>query len=250
MATKGIKFRFVVDAFTPDTLPMARLAEYLADLASLLGEKPNVHFLEVESGSAAAVYSVDSVALPKIEYRLRRVKSDSAEPEAARAYGKLNERLASDNAVGKIENVASGAQVLKFPGREANKKGEAGPIYQSEEMDGELIGVGGETDYVNVHLRTHSGAQKNFKTKKPIAKAMAQYLFGPMLRVQGKAKWFRHSGGEWQLLEFTIDSFRPLKDASLSAVAEDLRKIESGIASIDDPEEALRRIRYGDDTGR
>ena len=38
---------FVIqDSFTPATLPMARLAEYLADLATVLGEKEHVHFLE------------------------------------------------------------------------------------------------------------------------------------------------------------------------------------------------------------
>ena len=30
--------RFVIDAYTPDTLPMVRLAEYMADVAHLLGE--------------------------------------------------------------------------------------------------------------------------------------------------------------------------------------------------------------------
>ncbi len=248
MAAKGTRFRFVIDAFTPQTLPMARLAEYLEDLASLLGEKPNVHFLRVEEGTARAVYIVDSVAVPKVEYRLKRVKSESVEePEVARAYRNLNDRLASDNAVGRIER-ASGAPILRFPGRDTDKVAEVGPITQRDELDGEIVSVGGETDRVHVHIRTRSGVQ-NCTTKKPIAKDIARYLYGQTLRVHGKARWFRDSSGDWQLFGFVIDSFDPLKETPLSEVAEDLQNIQSGIAGLDDdPEEALRKIRHGDDT--
>jgi hypothetical protein len=32
------EYRFRIDAFTPETMPMARLAEYMSQLAQLLGE--------------------------------------------------------------------------------------------------------------------------------------------------------------------------------------------------------------------
>jgi hypothetical protein len=110
-----------------------------------------------------------------------------------------------------------------------------------------LVSIGGETDRVHVHIRTAVGVQ-NCITKKPIAKQMAPYLYGQALRVRGKARWLRDSRGDWQLIGFTIDSFEPLKETPLSEIVEDLRKIPSGIADIDDPEAALRKIRHGDDT--
>ncbi len=35
--TDGCEYRFVIEAYSPDTLPMSRLAEYMAALAQLLG---------------------------------------------------------------------------------------------------------------------------------------------------------------------------------------------------------------------
>jgi len=42
----------IIDAFTPDTLPMSRLAEYLKSFAAMLGSEANVHFDSVLEGSA------------------------------------------------------------------------------------------------------------------------------------------------------------------------------------------------------
>ena len=39
------EYRFVIDAHTPDTLPMSRLAEYMAALARLFGNAKQVHFV-------------------------------------------------------------------------------------------------------------------------------------------------------------------------------------------------------------
>lgn len=47
-------YRFVVDALSPDRVPMARLAEYIADLARLFGYKEHVHFVRVASRAADA----------------------------------------------------------------------------------------------------------------------------------------------------------------------------------------------------
>ena len=43
-------YRFHIEAYSPDTMPMARLADYLADLAKMLGQEKSVHFLKVEGG--------------------------------------------------------------------------------------------------------------------------------------------------------------------------------------------------------
>ena len=40
----GTEYRFKIDAYTPQTMPLVRLAEYMAELAQLLGEPTAVHF--------------------------------------------------------------------------------------------------------------------------------------------------------------------------------------------------------------
>ena len=103
MSEQKYQYRFVIDeSFTPDTLPMARLAEYMSDLSDLLGEKPSVHFVRIESGSAVLVQDVDHAAYPKVRTRVQAVKRGDAVPDAQRAYDSLNRRLAADNASGAL----------------------------------------------------------------------------------------------------------------------------------------------------
>ena len=68
--SKGKERRFKIDVFTPDTLPMERLAEYMLQFAMLLGETERVHFVDVSRGSAVLRARVEDVAVPKVERRL------------------------------------------------------------------------------------------------------------------------------------------------------------------------------------
>ena len=45
---KALEYRFEIDAFTPDTIPMARLAQYLGDIARMMGQEASVHFARVD----------------------------------------------------------------------------------------------------------------------------------------------------------------------------------------------------------
>ena len=56
------EFRFKINAYTPKTIPMLRLAQYMADIASLLGEPTMVHFVKLEEGSTVLVQRVDAEA--------------------------------------------------------------------------------------------------------------------------------------------------------------------------------------------
>ena len=74
------KFTFRIDSFTPETLPMARLAEYMAHLAALYGSEERVHFDKLKKGSAILQVIVDEPAIPKVFQRLQSVKS--GDPDA------------------------------------------------------------------------------------------------------------------------------------------------------------------------
>jgi hypothetical protein len=41
-------FEFRIAGYTPETIPMERLAKYLAELAKLLGNEKDVHFLKIK----------------------------------------------------------------------------------------------------------------------------------------------------------------------------------------------------------
>jgi hypothetical protein len=53
-------YEFLIDACTPETLPMARLAQYLADLAVLIGHKTSVHLIGIKEGSVRPQIRIDA----------------------------------------------------------------------------------------------------------------------------------------------------------------------------------------------
>ena len=80
-----VEYVFSIDAFTPDTLPMARFAEYLVALAKMLGHAHHTHFVKLDKGSVMLVHKVDAVDAPKVEARLNNIRLGSAPKDAASA---------------------------------------------------------------------------------------------------------------------------------------------------------------------
>ena len=115
--SSGQEFTFKIDAFTPGTLPMARLAEYMADLAVMLGEPTSVHFSRIEEGSATLVSTVDLTAVPKVRERFKNIRVGNGPEDAMQAFQKMNVRLRDDNCSGILAE-ADAAEVILFPGKE------------------------------------------------------------------------------------------------------------------------------------
>ena len=235
------EYRFQIDAFTPDTIPMSRLAEYLKDLATVLGQEKNVHLRKIEGGSTVPVMLVEWEAEPKVRERLRAIKHKEAPAEALHAAKEIDRKLAEDNAKGALIDPV-GTAVIKFPGRERATKLEFGPISQPGLFQGVPIRVGGENDPVPVHLE--DGQQKYIVlASRKLAKDIAQYLFTNAIRVEGIGRWVRHADGEWEMLSFHATTFEPIEDASIAGNIANLREVPANWKNLDDPLAALERIR-------
>ena len=236
------EYRFVIDAYSPDTLPMARLAEYMAELARLLGRADQVHFVRLEGGSAVLVQSVEPEAAPDVRERLRSLQQDNPPEDAAKAFANLNRYLADDNATGILQEGES-AEVIRFPGREEPAPVTFGAFNQPGVLDGILIRIGGRDDTVPAHL--HDGETIHVcNTARDVARRLAVHLYGPPLRVHGNGRWERDADGCWVMKRFNITSFDVLDDAPLGEVAQRLRDVEgSGWKEIEDPTAELRHLR-------
>ena len=245
------RYRFVIaEAFTPETLPMARLAEYMADMAALLGEAANVHFVRVEAGSTVLVQDVAHEAHPKVRDRVHAIKHREATIEATRAYDALNGRLAADNATGLLledDNLVNhSTRVLDFPGATQQvRKIEYGPIAQTAALQGVVIVVGGENDPVPVHLQDND-AVHICRAKRDLAKELACYIFGAPLRVSGKGRWFRNADGDWSMRSFQIANYEQLQHDRLGAVVTQLREVQGAPEGRADTLEMLRALRRED----
>src|ERR1700740_2307709 len=58
------ELRFHIHEYTPHTLPMERLAEYLKNLAVLLGGTQEVHFVRLEAGSVSCALETEVTEQP------------------------------------------------------------------------------------------------------------------------------------------------------------------------------------------
>jgi hypothetical protein len=193
MIKKPIHYEFRIDAFIPQTLPMARLAEYMSDLAMLLGNTEKVHFVRLRKGSTSLVHEVEWEAAPKVKERIRAIRQSEAPPDVMKAYGSIDHRLASDNAVGcLIEPLQH--KVLEFPGRSRTASGAFGPFTQPGTLDGIPIMVGGKLDPVPVHLEEGDIIHSCYASR-TTARRLAEYLFVSTVRVVGNGRWHRDSDG-------------------------------------------------------
>jgi hypothetical protein len=241
-AAGNAEYRFKIDVYSPETMPMARLAQYMGELAQLLGEPAAVHFKRLARGSTILVHSVDREAVPKVQQRTSSVRRGEGTQEAQRAYKTLNKLLREDNAVGFLREKRTSAVVLKFPGRLAPEERFAA-VRQYGSIDGVINRIGGRDETIHVSLEMDGQQISGCYTTRAVAKELRHVLFDTTVRLFGRGKWNRDGDGNWSLEEFKIESFEPLKDAPLSQVLTELRSIPTHWT--DESYDELRAIRHG-----
>lgn len=232
---------FKIDGYTPHTLPMARLAEYLRDLAALIGSDNDVHFIKVEEGSAELVHEVPQTHYAQVETRVTAAEKGHGPQEAVRAYRDLCTKLRHDGTPARFLNPKR-ATILEFPA--AQTQPAFGAVIQPGTLEGVLIKIGGRDDTVPVHLQDGESYYK-CSTNRELARQLAPRLFGDPLRVSGTGRWYRNEQAMWTLDWFKIASWESLNDDALEAVLARMRVAESNWDNISDPLAELRYIRKG-----
>ena len=221
------KYRFTIDAFSIDTIPMSRLAEYMAGFARLLGEQESVHFEGLEPGSAILVSRIEEPAIPKVGERMQRVREGRAPKDALEAFKALDNLLARDNAVGTLIP-PQGADIIAFPGRTRLKPIQYGPFRERGSLDGIVSRLGGRDETVPVTIR-NGDVDHICQASVEVSKQLSKHYLGAKLRVHGSGKWIREENKTWTLQRFDIETFEILDDAPLSHVIERLHAVEGGL---------------------
>lgn len=236
------EYRFRIDAFTPETIPMSRLAEYMAELATMLGEAKSVHFVRVDPGSTVLVHKVEREAVPKVLSRAKAVGRGEAPRDAATAYKTINRFLREDNGTGTLQEKKRGPKILYFPGREGAEDPYPS-VRERGSIDGYVMRVGGTDDTIPVLLESEGRQIAGCYTDKATAKKLAQRLFDPA-RLFGKGLWKRDADGAWSLSSFKIESFEWLSNDSLSVALGELREVKADWGG-DDAYDELAKLRHG-----
>ena len=242
MATPDEVYEFKIDAFTPDNLPMAKLAEYMAELARLIGYKDGVHFRKIKKGSAVLQAEVDYTERPKVAVRLASVQSNSASPDAMDAWKNLNRMLQLDNATGVLKHSDKGV-IINFPGRKTPIS-ETVTIHEQGELDGQVIRIGGKDNTIPVWLKSNDDLIYRCTANESLAKELISYYLGPLVRVSGTGKWRRTPSEGWVLEQFTVKDWHPLDKSELTEAIVELRNIKGSLWNeLDDPIGEWKKLR-------
>lgn len=238
------KITFFIDGYTPDTLPLGRLAEYIRNFANLVGPNSDVRFQRVGKGSAALINRAPQEVIPDVRARIAAAQHGAGPKEAVSGFSGLKCLLAEDMTTGRIKE--ENRKLLEFPRVTVPQYG---PVYEEGTLDGVVIRIGGKDETIHVHLKDGERTYNCYTTTEK-AKALRPYLleYDKPVRVSGKGKWNRATNGQWELEVFKISDFEALSNDGLQQVLERMRQIPgSGWDTISDPLSELAKIRKGSD---
>jgi len=244
MSDKKREYEFRMDGYTPSTIPMNRLAEYMSDLASLLGEQKSVHFVRLKKGSVGIVHAIEYEAEPKVRKRIRNAQAGNDRDDETNPMRRINKRLAQDNASGVLWGPEE-KRTIDFPGKKRFTQPEYGPFNQPGTIEGIPIRIGGESDPVPVHLQEPGQPHDICYATREIARQIAPHIFTALIRVEGIARWHRDSEGKWERDRFTIQHFDVIDNLSLTEAMERLRNVPTKIREIENPLKVLGELRKG-----
>ena len=242
----GYEYKFIIDVFKPNTIPMARLAEYMADLACLLGSEAHVHFDRLEESSLALVQTIEAAAYPAVQGRIRALEAGTPDEDLRKAYDALDLKLQKDKARAKLLPPNS-AQFIQFLGRDRPQPMTYGPFSEEGALQGQLVSIGGKDASKHLIIQDGPVRYSGLETTENMARELRHHTFDHV-RVNGTGRWLRLEDGTWRLQGFIVRSFEILSDEPLAEVVAKLRKVPgSRWADSADPIDELLNLRGDDD---
>jgi hypothetical protein len=238
------RYTLYIKAYTPETIPMARLAQYMQNLAAMLGHDAAVHFDTLKPGSTQLVTWIDHEDVPKVATHLDQVKRGEGSSDAAKAHAEIDRLLAEDNATGFVyEDEDASAEIIAFPGVTRPAPPTFGPFNQEGSLDGILISVSGADQTVHLQLQNGDIKYTGIDTNRETARRLAKHMYEPV-RLFGTGRWFRDQEGAWNLKKFKVDSYKVLAAHDLKDAIDQMREIKgSEWKAMDDPIRDLRALR-------
>lgn len=237
--TDFIEYPFRIIGPKPETIPTARFAQYVAELAKLLGAAESVHFKEILDKSVSIVAIADEQAVATISPRIREAAQNDNSAEAAGPWRKLNELLAEDGWTAELP-LPKGGEVIAFPGASKASK-VIRVVNQHTSVQGRLIRIEGAGDRVKIGLEIDGDLNARISIDAVHAISLAK-LFHQYVRVSGDGRWRRDTAGKWFLDNLNAASFEVLEDLSLSETLKKVREASPGLGGVD-LVEAIRELR-------
>lgn len=230
---------------SPDTLPLARMALYLQEMANLLGARERVHFEKVVKSSASLrVWAEDGVA-DEVRNRVDLAINapDKAPKEAVASLRKIDDLLYQDGKKAQLKNPQN-VVIYPFPGSSRLRRE---PIVVEDDcaVIGQVIKIGGRDDSIPLLLVDSDGSEYQCTVMgKELAKEISSYYLGGPIEVSGRAKWKKLEDGSWLMDSLKVKSFTPLCD-DWDEAFEHMTRLSAGWSDIEDVLARCAEIRRG-----
>lgn len=238
-------YTFKIEDFKPENMPFSRLVEYYSEIKKLLGVTDNLHLLGIVEGSHGSCFAIDRNFESELTKRLMSVNDGTAPQIAMRAKSKINAMLKEDGTSGVFCD-ERGQNIVQFPG----KRDDAASLIKVRDTAtfvGELYHLAGTKDDVKVRINTDAYGVVFCTTTKDMAKSLRDFLFEE-IKITGKGMWTRQENGTWQVDDFIITDFAPVKRESLSKAVSRIRALnidwpDDPLGDIDEIEERNVKVR-------
>ena len=234
------EFRFLIPGYTPETIPLPRLLDYLAQIAAVVGEElsQEMHLVRVVKSSAKPVFKMDSFAAAKAREQAAVVRTGYGTAKQRTAYEQVREMVRVDGRGKPAKLIDRTGVILSFEPAVKSEAEIIATVRQHTVFDGKLVRIGGAREDSTVLMETLSGEiQPRFTAARAVAKRMAPSLYDP-IRVIGPGVWQRHREGNWTLANMRIQDYEPLADDDFASVLQKLRE-----ARVDWPDNADEQLR-------
>lgn len=246
MSIRDWTYALKIRGSDPASLPQSKLAEYLRELSTLLGDMPGIRFAGLVKGSAVLRSYVPPQDEQTVQVRLLEARTIPGSPPADQA-NKVAKLLGRDGFRAELIDRKHN-KVLDFIAPEAANQamGEV-TVSDSGTIDGVVVGIQGADDTVHVRLRDSDGAESRVIFRDLAqARELAHRFRGGPVRVHVHGTWKRSSDGVWTANNVYADRFEDLDETSALDVFEKLRAIPgNGWSGVDDPMNAWRGLREG-----
>lgn len=218
-----LEYPFRIIGPKPDTIPMVRLALYMAELAKLMGSPEHVHFKEVLDKSVSIVACADAQQVSVISPRIRDAAHNDNDADASAPWRKINEALAEDGWTAELP-LPKGGELISFPGKTKASKA-IRSVTQHTAIQGRLVRIEGAGDLVKIGLEIDGGLTAAGISLNTTAAIELAHRFHQFVRLSGEGKWSRNTEGKWTLDNLKATSFEVLDDEPIDETLGKLREL-------------------------
>lgn len=221
---------FVIPGYTPETMPLDRLIDYLQQMAVVLGDPENLHLIEIRKSSTAPVLRTPIATALAARERAQRVQRGEGTKRQTEAYNRIRHMIRRDaGATVSRERPAllrTPTQVfLEIPAAPKDT-GVVEGLRQFTTIDGQLTRVGGAGEDAALQVQQIDGrVMSGFTAKRSLAKELATLLYEPV-RLMGVGQWYRNEEAQWTLDRMLVQSYERLEDEDVLVTLERLRKLD------------------------